>query len=66
MAVLIIRCPKCRGNMWEEDLPDSSTKIDLACIICGFRRFFDKKRYLDKKADIEQARTRARRVVSSR
>jgi hypothetical protein len=66
MAVLIIRCPKCRGNMWEEDLPDSSSKIDLVCIICGLRKFFDKNKYLAKRAEIEQTRTRSRRVVSTR
>lgn len=67
--ILKIKCPKCSGPMWEEDLPDSSTKIDLACIICGFRRFFDKSKYLKVKKAIEnrgKAKPATRRVVSTR
>ena len=65
MATLKIKCPKCSGPMWEEDLPDSSTKIDLVCIICGVRRFFDKAKYLAKKKEIENYVPVTRRVVSA-
>lgn len=44
---LVIKCPQCRGPMWEEDLPDSKRTIDLACIICGFRKFYPRQKYLE-------------------
>jgi predicted nucleic-acid-binding Zn-ribbon protein len=52
--VLQIKCPKCRGPVWEEDLPDSDKKIDLVCIVCGLRRFYDKKKYLEFKLKLER------------
>lgn len=44
-----IKCAKCGGPCWEEDLLDSDRYIDIVCIMCGLRRFYPKKRYLDWK-----------------
>ena len=73
MPVLKIKCPKCEGPMWEEDLPDAKAagKIELACIICGYRAFFDRRKYLAKRREIEdrvrgKVRPATGRVVSPR
>lgn len=46
MARLTIKCPRCRGAMWTEDLPDSKSIVDLACIVCGLRKFYPRARYM--------------------
>lgn len=73
MAILKIKCPNCSGPMWEEDLPDARAagRIELACIICGLRKFFDRRKYLAKRQEIEdrvsgKTRPAAWRVVRTR
>lgn len=51
--LLKIKCPKCSGPMWEEELPDTQRIMDLVCIICGTRKFFNKAKYKAKRKEIE-------------
>lgn len=54
MTKLRLKCDKCGGPCWEEDLLDSDRFIDIVCVICGLRKFYPKKKYLDwKKKKIE-------------
>ena len=52
--LLTIKCPKCRGPMWEEYLPDTPRIIDLACIICGLRRHYPKDVYNKNRKKLEE------------
>jgi uncharacterized Zn finger protein (UPF0148 family) len=59
-----IKCPRCEGPVWEEDLPDSQKVIDLVCIICGHRKYYPKQKYLAFKRKIsEQLATNSRRSL---
>lgn len=66
--ILKIVCPRCEGPIWEEDLPDSDEVIDLACIICGYRTFAKKKKYLELKKRIARiyASNKRRNLPSQR
>lgn len=47
-----IKCDKCGGPVWEEELPDTHGKnkmIDLVCLMCGMRKFYLKRKYLEWK-----------------
>lgn len=37
-----IRCFKCSGPMWVDDMRDSGKIVDLACIVCGNRVFVNR------------------------
>lgn len=40
-----IRCDRCSGRVWEDDMPDSKWIIELACLMCGRRKFYKRKEY---------------------
>lgn len=67
--ILKINCNRCNGPMWEEDIPDSSTVIDIVCMYCGDRKFVNKKKWMNLKNRIEKniAKRHAteKRVLSS-
>lgn len=62
---VVITCPKCSGPMWEESLPDTDRLMDLACIICGNRRFYPKDRYLKWRRKFEKNIGRGRAQIVS-
>lgn len=52
MDTIRIKCNKCGGPMWEEEMLDSHGKnkmIDIVCLMCGMRKFYNKKKYMDWK-----------------
>lgn len=54
MKRVVIRCPHCRGPMWEEELPETPSLIDIVCIICGLRKFYPKSRYKKWRKEMEK------------
>lgn len=54
MKRIVIKCPKCSGPMWEEELPDTDRIMDLVCIVCGLRKFYPKQRYLKWRRRMEK------------
>jgi hypothetical protein len=66
-VILKIKCPKCNGPMWEDELPETPRHIDLACLVCGERRIFKKADYRKAIKRIEErVDARIRRALPSR
>lgn len=52
--ILRIKCVRCGGACWEEDLPETPSIIDIVCLSCSERKHYRKVDYFKWKDRLEK------------